>query len=49
MAYGAAMRSDSVLNIKLNGEFISGVRSDNPKGDYFAYRVDIPFRPSDRA
>ena len=46
MAYGAAMRSDSVLNIKLNGEFISGVRLDNPKGDYFkGYRVDIPLSP----
>jgi len=43
MAYGAAMRSDSVLNIVLNGKFISGVRLDNPKGDYFkGYRVDIP-------
>lgn len=46
MAYGAAMRSDSVLNLKLNGEFISGVRLDNPKGDYFkGYRVDIPLSP----
>jgi hypothetical protein len=37
------MRSDSVLNIKLNGKFMSGVRLDNPKGDYFkGYRVDIP-------
>jgi hypothetical protein len=43
MAYDAAMRSDSVLNIKLNGKFISGVRLDNPRGDYFkGYRVDIP-------
>ena len=43
MAYDAAMRSDSVLNIRLNGKFISGVRLDNPKGDYFrGYRVDIP-------
>ena len=46
MAYGAAMRSDSVLNIKLNGEFISCVRLDNIKGDYFkGYRVDIPLSP----
>jgi hypothetical protein len=46
MAYGAAMRSDSVLNLKLNGEFISGVRLDNPRGDYFkGYRVDIPLSP----
>jgi hypothetical protein len=43
MAYDAAMRSDSVMNIRLNGKFISGVRLDNPKGDYFrGYRVDIP-------
>lgn len=49
MAYDAAMRSDSVLNILLNGKFISGMRLDNPKGDYFkGYRVDIPlsaFKP----
>lgn len=44
MAYDAAMRSDSVLNILLNGKFISAVRLDNPKGDYFkGYRIDIPF------
>jgi cellulose synthase operon protein B len=43
MAYDAAMRSDSVLNVRLNGKFISGIRLDNPKGDYFrGYRVDIP-------
>jgi hypothetical protein len=49
MAYGAMMRSDSVLNIRLNGKFVSGVRLDNPRGDYFRdYRVDIPlaaFKP----
>jgi hypothetical protein len=49
MAYDAAMRADSVLNVKLNGKFISGLRLDNPKGDYFrGYRVDIPlssFKP----
>jgi hypothetical protein len=49
MAYDAAMRSDSVLNIRLNGKFISGMRLDNPKGEYFrGYRVDIPlssFKP----
>ncbi len=43
MAYDAAMREDSVLNIRLNGKFISGVRLDNPKGDRFrAYKLDIP-------
>jgi hypothetical protein len=43
MAYDAAMREDSVLNVRLNGKFISGLRLDNPKGDYFrGYRVDIP-------
>jgi hypothetical protein len=43
MAYDAAMRTDSVLNVRLNGKFISGLRLDNPKGDYFrGYRVDIP-------
>ena len=49
MAYNAMMRSDSVLNIRLNGKFISGVRLDNPRGDYFRdYRVDLPlaaFKP----
>jgi hypothetical protein len=49
MAYDAAMRSDSVLNIKLNGKFISGIRLDNPKGDYFkGYKISIPlsaFKP----
>jgi cellulose synthase operon protein B len=49
MAYDAAMRSDSVLNIKLNGKFISGIRLDNSKGDYFkGYKVNIPlsaFKP----
>lgn len=49
MAYDAAMRSDSVLNFKLNGRFIKGVHLDNPRGDHFrAYRLDIPlstFKP----
>lgn len=49
MAYDAMMRSDSVLNIRLNGKFVSGVPLDNPRGDYFRdYRVDIPlaaFKP----
>ncbi|MFO7708783.1 MAG: cellulose biosynthesis cyclic di-GMP-binding regulatory protein BcsB [Desulfobacterales bacterium] len=49
MAYDAMMRSDSVLNIRLNGKFFAGVRLDNPRGDYFRdYRVDIPlaaFKP----
>ena len=44
MAYDAAMRSDSVLNIRLNGKFISGIPLENPQGDYFkGYQVDIPF------
>jgi hypothetical protein len=43
MAYDAGMRSDSVLNVLLNGKFISGVRLDNPRGDLFrAYKLDIP-------
>ena len=49
MAYDAAMRSDSVLNIQLNEKFISGIRLDNPKGDYFkGYKISIPlsaFKP----
>lgn len=44
MAYDAAMRSDSVLNIKVNEKFISSIRLDNPRGDYYkGYQVDIPF------
>ena len=43
MAYDAAMRSDSVLNIRINGKFISGIPLDNPQGDYFkGYKIDIP-------
>jgi hypothetical protein len=43
MAYDAAMRSDSVLNVMVNGKFISGVHLGNPKGDFFkGYRVDLP-------
>jgi hypothetical protein len=43
MAYDAAMRSDSVLNIRLNAKFIAGVPLDNPRGDYFkSYKIDIP-------
>lgn len=44
MAYDAAMRSDSVLNIKVNEKFISSIRLDNPRGDYYkGYQIDIPF------
>jgi cellulose synthase operon protein B len=35
MAYDAAMRSDSVLNVRLNGKFISGVRLE-PQGGLFS-------------
>jgi len=43
MAYDAALRSDSVLNLKLNGKFITGIQLDNPKGDYFkGYKVNLP-------
>ena len=43
MAYDAAMRSDSVLNIRLNGKFVSGIRLDNPRGGYFkGYKIDVP-------
>lgn len=49
MAYDAALRSDSVLNLKLNGKFITGIQLDNPRGDYFkGYTVNLPlsaFRP----
>jgi hypothetical protein len=43
MAYDGTMRSDSVLNIRLNSKFIAGIPLDNPRGDYFkGYKIDIP-------
>ncbi len=43
MAYGAGMRSDSVLNIILNGEYVTAIHLDDPHGKVFsAYRVSIP-------
>jgi hypothetical protein len=49
MAYDAAMRSDSVLNIQINGKFVTGIQLDNPKGGYFkGYKISIPlsaFKP----
>ncbi len=43
LVYGAGMRSDSVLNILLNGENINAIHLDNPNGAvYRDYKVPIP-------
>jgi len=42
-AYGAGMRSDSVLNILLNGKHITAIHLDNPHGMvYENYKIAIP-------
>ncbi len=43
LAYGSGMRKDSVLNVAINGKFISAIFLDNQNGSTFTdYRVDIP-------
>jgi hypothetical protein len=43
LAYGAGMRAESTLNILLNGEFVSAVPLNEPRGGLFqAYRVNVP-------
>lgn len=43
LAYGAGMRSDSVLNILLNNEFVTAIHLDNPNGAVFSsYKISIP-------
>jgi hypothetical protein len=48
-SYGAGMKTDSVLNILLNGQFVSTARLDNQNGGVITgYRVGIPtflFKP----
>ncbi|HXV59083.1 MAG TPA: cellulose biosynthesis cyclic di-GMP-binding regulatory protein BcsB [Vicinamibacteria bacterium] len=45
LAYGAALRSDSVLNITLNGRFENAIFLDDPRGGVFwDYRIKIPLR-----
>jgi hypothetical protein len=50
-AFGAAIRSDSALNIKLNGDNVRAIHLDNPKGDLIeGYKIRIPtymFKPGD--
>lgn len=50
-AYGAALRSDSALNISLNGQLIRAIHLDNIKGDTIeGYKIKIPtymFKPGD--
>ena len=44
-AYGANLRSDSVVNIYLNGEFNQAIRLDNPNGAVLRdYKLYIPLR-----
>ncbi len=43
LAYGAGMRSDSVLNVSLNGEFVRAIHLGNPNGAVFSsYKITIP-------
>lgn len=48
-SYGAALRSDSVLNISLNGKYIRGIHLDNPNGGLIeGYKISVPtylFKP----
>ncbi len=45
LAYGAGMRSDSVLNLFLNGQFETSIALTDPAGgNYSHYRVKIPLR-----
>ena len=50
-AYGAALRSDSALNISLNGQLVRAIHLDNSKGDSIeGYKIKIPtfmFKPGD--
>lgn len=50
-AFGAAIRSDSALNIKLNGGEVRALHLDNAKGDLIeGYKIRIPtymFKPGD--
>ena len=43
LAYGAGMRADSVLNIRLNDELVSVIPLNNPNGAVFSdYKISIP-------
>lgn len=43
LAYGAGMRSDSVLNIMLNDELVNAIHLNNPSGAVFSnYKISIP-------
>lgn len=50
-AYGAALRTDSALDISLNGQLVRGIHLDNSKGDTIeGYKIKIPtymFKPGD--
>jgi len=43
LAYGAGMRSDSALNVLLNGQYITAIHLDDPHGNVFSdYKISIP-------
>ncbi len=43
LAYGAGMRSDSVLNIRLNNQLAAAIPLNNPNGAVFSdYKISIP-------
>lgn len=45
LAYGAAMRKDSVINISLNGTFVHAVQFKEESGGYYRnYRIPLPLR-----
>lgn len=48
-SYGAALRSDSALNVLLNGKHLRGIHIDNPKGGLIeGYKISVPtyhFKP----
>lgn len=48
-SYGAAFRSDSALNISLNGKHLRGIHLDNPNGAIIeGYKISVPtylFKP----
>lgn len=45
LAYGAAMRQDSVINIELNDTFIDAIHLKDPNGaHYWNYQISLPLR-----
>ena len=43
LVYGAGLRSDSALNLYLNGRFVSSIHLKNPEGEVYSnYKISIP-------